>query len=54
MEDRGGKVLFSTEVADNLPFAMRIMVLVYLLIGCLGIYLMRPPTEKKEVLLAAE
>jgi hypothetical protein len=43
--------MYSVTVADKVPFTLRIMSLVYVCIGIVGILLMKPPIEKKDVLV---
>lgn len=40
-----GRKIYSREVADNVPFALRIMSAIYLGIGLVGIALMNPPKD---------
>lgn len=44
-----GKKIYPAEVANNVPSALRIMSAVYLGIGLIGVALMSPPAEVKEV-----
>lgn len=52
MEKVGDRLVFSLEIADNVPFAMRVMAGVYLGIGMLGAFLVRAPLSKKDQLVA--
>ena len=42
---------FPKEIADNLPFALRILALIYLTLGLAGTFFVRPPkkSEKREI-----
>jgi hypothetical protein len=40
-----GRNIYSSDIVNNIPFAMKIMAAVYLLLGLLGVWLMKPPQQ---------
>lgn len=40
-----GRKIYTKDVADNVPFALRVMSGIYLAIGLIGVALMKPPAK---------
>jgi hypothetical protein len=39
---------YSIDVANNLPYALRVMSSIYLALGLLGVFLIRPPMKQDD------